>query len=210
MTEVEWKLALDPGEYRRLVAAVKAPKGRHTGNLYWETDDHSLRRRHCGLRLRQSPGGSALLTFKFPEKTARVGRGVHRRGEVECRVSHLTARRLRQGKVSPLDLRNRVAARARDFLGRIQLRPLGELRIERRKARWRDFVLEIDRFSVHGSTYYEVEIEHPDPARVRACLRPFLRANGVRWRPKAATKVSYLYARRAVGTSRRRSAHGKR
>lgn len=151
-SELKWELPL--ATYEGLIKffgyGVRAVD---QSNTFYDSLGHEMLRQRWALRLRQE-ADQASLTLKGPSEWC--AEGLQIRPEHEILLSPVQADAFRRGEIddtlAPLqELRQRF--------GPILLRPLLSFQNRRLAAKWKGWLLEIDRTDIDGQFFYELEVE---------------------------------------------------
>jgi uncharacterized protein YjbK len=199
--EKELKYRLTREEHARLLRSLRR-RGiarAHSLTTYLDTPDQRLRRLGIGLRVREADSRKAFLTLKRRAQAIRGAPRAYRvREEYECSLPPALARDLARGKTAlsgvklePVRVLRRLVPDA--VVARIA--PMGTMKMSRVKAALAPgFVAELDRFSVFGRKFYELEMETEDAATADRLIREQLKRLRIPYRPASLSKLGRFLA----------------
>jgi uncharacterized protein YjbK len=194
--EVECKLGLDEATYEKIKTFFSnaLPEPIRQKNTFFDTLEKSLLSAHWVFRLRIE-GGKSFLTAK---SKGTVKGSVHSRPEYECEIPTNLALELANGfDLSECD--TLPCGKLRDALGDLSLVPYMSFENTRIPIPWESYLLELDRFEIKGSVYYELEAETDSTGitELENKLKRLFEANGWTFTPSPMSK--YKRALKAFG-----------
>jgi uncharacterized protein YjbK len=198
LIEKELKLGLTRKGYETLFELADQKKSKVQENTYFDNPKHALRKGGAGLRIRIENGTKAIITLKCDLKKTRLEakQGVHSRAEWEARIPVATAQALIQGTRNWTSLRKSHQAQMRAIFPEIEfhsLCKLGTLYTLRSPLRLGRYQGELDYWTAHGKTFYELEVECANPQTARLQIQKQLRKWGVASKSRSFTKLAVLF-----------------
>jgi len=195
--EIELKYALSKTQYTHLLAYLRTwiVRRQHIENFYIDDSKLTLRRSRIGLRLRRVDKTKYFLTLKFDPKNPphRRTRGLSVRHEIEETMNGPLARRFLSdfsGRALPrrfvrwlLRLCPSLDLKELGILGKLSLfRVIHELPAVG--------IIELDKGSLGGENFYELEIETSKPHETQRRLHLLLKKLGMKPRPSQKSKLA--------------------
>lgn len=213
MIERELKFELTPQEYRRIQERLRHIGWRslHFTNFYFDTPKLDLRLRRFGLRIRFAAGRDvAVVTLKFPAPMeAGSPASLKARHEFEKEIPVEKAKKIVAGSLSLLTAGGKIARILRDSFPAPVLQGLhclGNMKMLRLHGEVSHQSIELDKFSVFGETYYEMETETNDPERAEVIALTLLECCDVQPKPLDASKLQrFILSWRKKNRGTRRS-----
>lgn len=167
--EIEYKNLLIKDEFNRLLEQLPFPeKGQTQTNHYFETEDFSLKKLGCALRIREK-NGTYTLTLKEPNATGLL--------ETHDKLTAEEADAWINGK--PSNENNTAKRIAEKGITVENLVYLGSLQTKRRELTYNQTVLVLDYSTYHGHADYELEIEAASETAGQETMRKFLTEFGI-------------------------------
>jgi inorganic triphosphatase YgiF len=154
-------------------------------NHFFDTDDRRFLSSKWVLRLRSEEDRS-FLTLKG---RASICGSVYTRPEIEDEISPKMAAVLVRG-FSPSDFQFETCRKTKELFGDVTLLPFMRFTNERTKIPWRSHTIELDRTSIRGAVFYELEAEtDADHAEsLEREIRTMFENNGWPFRPSTMSK----------------------
>ena len=196
--EKELKYSLDRASYQLLFKTFDSDSSKEEHeNTYFDTPDLELREKGIGLRIRITDKKSATLTLKCNAQTTKRIKGYKVREEYNSELDLKTAKDIIAGKETLSSLKNTaldklVEKTSPNIVGTLQA--FGTLKNKRLKYRLtKELLLELDKSSVPGETFYELEVETSHPREVDEQIRQFLKSKEIPVNPSNLSKVGRLF-----------------
>ncbi|ALX48630.1 CYTH domain-containing protein [Lentibacillus amyloliquefaciens] len=162
--EIEYKNLLIKDEFDRLLKGLPFPeKGQSQTNHYFETDDFSLKKQGCALRIREK-NGTYTLTLKEPHSTGLL--------ETHDTLTEQEARAwINENQPAENDTVKRIKEKGIAIKNLIYL---GSLTTKRRELSFNHSLLVLDYSTYHGHDDYELEIEAPSEMEGKKTMQAIL------------------------------------
>jgi len=202
--ERELKYSLSSRDYIRLKRFLwtKGLKRKIQTNYYFDTPSLILQQKKAGLRIRIENRHDAVVTLKLPVRSTKPKDGFKARYEHNYPIRLDLARRIIAGKI-PITILPFTALIPYHHLN---LQCLGTLRTLRHvKSLDRKHVLEIDKCSCFGITFFELEVETSSPQKIGRLLREKFGRLGIALRPSNRSKLARFLAEWKTKSSTRPS-----
>ncbi len=196
--EKELKFALSNRSYLKLLALCKSTKGKFQSNTYFDDSSRSLRRGKAGLRIRIENSQTAFLTLKaaVPETAKGTAIGWHQRQEWETELPKKKATAVLSGRQSIASLGNPPMKALQKLFPKLELktlRAIGTLHTLRLHLPIGKFKGELDLWTVHDRTFYELEVEATDLSQALSAVKRLFKSHGIPLRPRTTTKLAALF-----------------
>lgn len=163
-------------------------------NYYFDSKTLILKRQKIGLRIRISLPKKPIVTLKFPKKNRNKLSALKVRHEYEESISPLEAKAVLRGATNICELnvtpiRELQVKTENENLNKII--KLGSIKTERTTYHYSNgMILELDKFTFFGKTFYELEVETSQPQKADKQIRELFRGLKIQYRPEEKSKLA--------------------
>ena len=177
--EIESKAILTKEEYDRLISNFDHNKIYRQLNYYIDSKELIIRKKDCGLRVREKEG-SFELTLKVPAKEGKI--------EINQQISDISFKNLCKSRIFP---NGEVSKYLKDRLGInvASLYVLGELITDRIDVDFKGSLISIDKSMYNSIIDYEVECEDVSMEKAILHLKEFLNQFDIEYKKSPGGKL---------------------
>ena len=177
--EIESKAILTKEEYDRLVSNFDHSKIYRQSNYYIDSKELIIRKKDCGLRVREKDGGFEL-TLKVPAKEGKI--------EINQQIHNISFNNLCKNGIFP---NGEVSKYLKEKLGIevSSLYVLGELITDRIDVDFKGSLISIDKSMYNSITDYEVECEDDSMKKAIRHLKEFLTQFDIKYKKSPGGKL---------------------
>lgn len=177
--EIESKAILTKEEYDHLISNFDHNTIYRQLNYYIDSKDLIIRKKDCGLRVREKEG-SFELTLKVPAKKGKI--------EINQQISDISFYNLCKSQIFP---DGEVSKHLKDILGidASSLYVLGELITDRIDVGFKESLISIDKSMYNSIIDYEVECEDESMEKAILHLKEFLNQFDIEYKKSPGGKL---------------------